>query len=182
LSHWLYDKKTLYSFAKHYRTGELVPDAMFEELLVERSRRSAATLLQRINENQLELELHSTFDPAGSTSILDLEKAMHDRYASHTGKTFKKGDLSTFALIFGTDPGEPEFRYRYLWAEVMSLDAYAAFEEAGKDNEVEMMRLGQDFRTLFLASGGGLSYSEAFKRFRGRDPSTDAFMSWHGFD
>jgi oligopeptidase A len=70
--------------------------------------------------------------------------------------------------------------YSYKWAEVMSADAFAAFEEAGLDNEAAVRDTGRRFRDTVLALGGGKHPSEVFKLFRGREPSPEALLRHSG--
>ena len=70
--------------------------------------------------------------------------------------------------------------YSYKWAEVLSADAYAAFEEVGLENEAAIKEVGLRFRDTVLALGGGTHPSEVFKQFRGRDPSPEALLRHSG--
>lgn len=66
--------------------------------------------------------------------------------------------------------------YSYKWAEVLSADAFGAFEEAGLDNEEEVRAIGNRFRDTVLSLGGGRDPLAVFKDFRGREPSTEALL------
>merc|ERR1719440_1961129 len=70
--------------------------------------------------------------------------------------------------------------YSYKWAEVLSADAFAAFEEVGLDNEEGVREVGRKFRSTVLAMGGGTHPSEVFRAFRGRDPSPEALLRHSG--
>jgi oligopeptidase A len=70
--------------------------------------------------------------------------------------------------------------YSYKWAEVMSADAFAAFEEVGLTNSAAVEKLGRKFRDTVLASGGGVHPSEVYKNFRGRAPNTAALLRHSG--
>jgi oligopeptidase A len=70
--------------------------------------------------------------------------------------------------------------YSYKWAEVMSADAFAAFEEAGLDDEAAVRETGRRFRDTVLALGGGKHPSEVFRLFRGREPSPEALLRHSG--
>ena len=86
--------------------------------------------------------------------------------------------LCSFGHIFAG--GYSAGYYSYKWAEVMSADAFAAFEEAGLDDEKAVMETGRRFRETVLSMGGGKHPSEVFKAFRGRDPSPDALLRHSG--
>lgn len=72
--------------------------------------------------------------------------------------------------------------YSYKWAEVMSADAFAAFEEAGLDNENEVRRVGKLFRDTVLSLGGGKDPMTVYKEFRGREPSPEALLRHNGLE
>ena len=86
--------------------------------------------------------------------------------------------LCSFGHIFAG--GYAAGYYSYKWAEVLSADAFAAFEEAGLDDEAELRRTGARFRDTVLALGGSIAPMEVFTRFRGREPSPDALLRHSG--
>ena len=95
------------------------------------------------------------------------------------GPTFE-GDrfLCAFGHIFAG--GYSAGYYSYKWAEVLSADAFAAFEEAGLDDEVAIAKTGRRFRETVLALGGSVAPMDVFKAFRGREPSTAALLRHSG--
>jgi oligopeptidase A len=86
--------------------------------------------------------------------------------------------LCSFSHIFAG--GYSAGYYSYKWAEVMSADAFAAFEDVGLDNEEEVKKVGKKFRDTVLSLGGGVSPMEVFKQFRGREPTPDALLRHNG--
>ena len=86
--------------------------------------------------------------------------------------------LCSFGHIFAG--GYAAGYYSYFWAEVLSADAFAAFEEAGMDNEAAIQETGQRFRDTVLALGGSRHPMDVFQAFRGREPSTDALLRHRG--
>ena len=86
--------------------------------------------------------------------------------------------LCAFGHIFAG--GYAAGYYSYKWAEVLSADAFAAFEEAGLENEQAIATCGQQFRDTVLALGGSLHPMEVFKTFRGREPSTEPLLRHSG--
>jgi oligopeptidase A len=86
--------------------------------------------------------------------------------------------LCSFGHIFAG--GYAAGYYSYKWAEVLSADAFAAFEEAGLDNEGAIVTTGHRFRDTVLALGGGQHPMEVFKSFRGREPSTEPLLRHSG--
>merc|ERR1712232_1315464 len=88
--------------------------------------------------------------------------------------------LCTFRHIFGG--GYSAGYYSYKWAEVMSADAFGAFEDVGLDNEQQVQQVGRRFRDTVLSLGGGIEPMEVFRRFRGREPTPDALLRHSGLD
>ena len=86
--------------------------------------------------------------------------------------------LCAFSHIFAG--GYSAGYYSYKWAEVLSADAFAAFEEVGLENEEAVRETGRRFRKTVLALGGGRHPSDVFRDFRGRDPSPDALLKHSG--
>jgi oligopeptidase A len=86
--------------------------------------------------------------------------------------------LCSFGHIFSG--GYAAGYYSYKWAEVLSADAFAAFEEAGLDNEEGVKAIGRRFRDTVLAMGGSSHPMNVFKAFRGREPSTEPLLRHSG--
>jgi oligopeptidase A len=74
MENWCYDRKTLYSFAKHYDSGEALPEEMYQKLLAARTFRSATMMLRQVHFSMIDLALHSDFDPNGELSVFDLDQ------------------------------------------------------------------------------------------------------------
>ena len=87
--------------------------------------------------------------------------------------------LNSFLHIFGGSSYAAGY-YSYKWAEVLSADAFSAFEEAGLDNVAAIRRLGMKFRETVLAQGGARHPMEVFMEFRGREPTYDALLRHTG--
>merc|ERR1719161_265149 len=124
------------------------------------------------------MALHDTFDPdAPGASPFALQKQIADQYM-----VLKPLDEDRFLCSFGHifAGGYSAGYYSYKWAEILSADSFAAFEEAGLDNDEEIRRVGRRFRDTVLSMGGGKHPSEVFKAFRGRDPSPEALLRHSG--
>eukprot|EP00591_Stephanopyxis_turris_P008769 CAMPEP_0195525746 /NCGR_PEP_ID=MMETSP0794_2-20130614/26340_1 /TAXON_ID=515487 /ORGANISM="Stephanopyxis turris, Strain CCMP 815" /LENGTH=783 /DNA_ID=CAMNT_0040656271 /DNA_START=332 /DNA_END=2683 /DNA_ORIENTATION=+ len=178
---WLYNPKTLSSFAQHYRTKEPIPSEMMTELLQEKQNHAPFRILDQIARSQLELNLFSNFDPSGDESIMDVLQRTINQYTPYA--SMEKGDFSKLNECFMGEVASNSFRYKYMvYAELLSCDAYKAFEELEdtEDGEDEIKKLGRRFRQTVLASGGGCKAGEVFKKFRGREVGLDAFLEFHG--
>jgi oligopeptidase A len=177
MENWCYDRATLFGMAKHYQTGEPLPEHYYQKLLAARTYMSASGMLRQLHFSFLDLELHHRYQPGGSETI----HQVRDRLAKTTTVMQPLPEdqfLCSFSHIFAG--GYAAGYYSYKWAEVLSADAFAAFEEVGLENEKEIAATGKRFRDTVLALGGSVEPMEVFKQFRGREPQTEALLRHSG--
>ncbi|MEA5464486.1 M3 family metallopeptidase [Leptothoe sp. PORK10 BA2] len=177
MENWCYDRSTLFKMARHYETGAPLPEADYQKLLATRNFMTGNAILRQVNFGWLDIELHSRYQPGGDETIWDVR----DRLAKKTTVLTPLAEdafLCSFGHIFAG--GYAAGYYSYFWAEVLSADAFAAFEEVGIDNEPAVQATGQRFRDTVLALGGSRHPMEVFEAFRGRGPSTDALLQHRG--
>ena len=125
----------------------------------------------------LDIALHHRYDPSGAQTPFELQQQLAQRFSVIPPLPTDRF-LCGFGHIFAG--GYAAGYYSYKWAEVLSADAYAAFEEVGLDNEEAVREVGRRFRSTVLAMGGGAHPSEVFRAFRGRDPSPEALLRHSG--
>jgi len=177
MENWCYHPDTLKVMARHYKTGEAMPDELSDKILATRVFRAGSNLLGQLAYLSVDLELYEGYDPEGGESALDVQKRIFDQLMvmpSHPQNCF----LCTFTHIF--TGGYTAGYFSYKWAEVLSADAFAAFEEVGLDNGEEVVKAGMRFRETVLSHGGSVHPMELFKMFRGREPETDALLRHNG--
>lgn len=177
MENWCYDERTLYSFAKHHETGEALPKEMFEKLVAAKNFRSGSMMMRQLHFASTDLELHANYVPGGEETIYDVER----RVAAKTCVMMPRAEdrfLNSFSHIFAG--GYSAGYYSYKWAEVLSADAFSAFEDVGLDNEAAVVETGNRFRDTVLAKGGGRDPLKVFVDFRGREPTTDALLKHSG--
>ena len=172
------DKPTVYGFAKHFETGEALPDDMFEKLKQQKTFGAGMMACRQLLFGMLDMELHSNYDPHGDETIFDVQRRMAEIYTPYSKPVDEDRFLCGFSHIFAG--GYSAGYYSYKWAEVMSADAFGAFEEVGLDNEAGVREVGRRFRETVLSLGGGVAPMEVFKRFRGREPSPEALLRHNG--
>ena len=173
MENFCYDRATLNGFAKHYQTGEPIPEDLYQKLLAARTYRSGSMTLRQIHFASTDLELHARFTPGQGETIFDREAKVAER--TTVMKPLPEDRfLCGFSHIFAG--GYSAGYYSYKWAEVLSADAFSAFEEVGLENEDKVAETGRRFRDTVLALGGGLAPAEVFREFRGRDPSTEPLL------
>ncbi len=173
MENWCYHKETLLGMARHYKTGETLPEATFEKVRSARSYRAGMMMLRQLNLGMTDMALHSAKDP----DIKAVEKAVAAKTAVIPPL---EGDrhLCSFMHIFAG--GYAAGYYSYKWAEVLSADAFGAFEEAGLEDPEALARTGARFRETVLALGGSVHPAEVFKTFRGRPHSVAALLRRDG--
>jgi oligopeptidase A len=177
MENWCYDRPTLMGMAKHYETGEPLPEHYYQKLLAARTYMSGTTMLRQLHFGFVDLELHHRYRPGGGETPLQVR----DRIAESTTilpPIPEDNFLCAFGHIFAG--GYAAGYYSYKWAEVLSADAFAAFEEVGLDNEGAIAETGKRYRDTVLALGGGMPPMEVFKEFRGREPSTEPLLRHSG--
>lgn len=177
MENWCLEKNTFFAMAKHYQTGETIPSHYYEKLVAAKNFMSGSAMLRQIHFSLLDLELHSRYQPGGA----ETPHEVRDRLASTTTVIPPLPEdrfLCSFSHIFAG--GYAAGYYSYKWAEVLSADAFAAFEEAGLDDEEAIARVGRRFRDTILALGGSMPAMDIFKQFRGREPSPEPLLRHSG--
>ena len=177
MENWCYDRPTLMGMARHYETGEPLPEHYYQKLLAARHYMSGSGMLRQLHFGFVDLELHHRYVPGGAETPADVR----NRIAKATTilpPLPEDAFLCAFSHIFAG--GYAAGYYSYKWAEVLSADAFAAFEEAGLDNEDAIATTGKRYRDTVLALGGSLHPMEVFKAFRGREPSTAPLLRHNG--
>lgn len=177
MENWCYDRGTLKGLARHYETDEPLPDEIIDRLLGARTFREGSNTLRQVNFGLLDMELHEHFDPEGAETILDVQRRI-DAETLILPALEEDRFFCSFSHIFAG--GYAAGYYSYKWSEVLSADAFSAFEEAGLENEGEMRRLGRRFRDTVLALGGSRHPMDVFREFRGREPTTEALLRQGG--
>ncbi|MCX7592397.1 MAG: M3 family metallopeptidase [Fischerella sp.] len=177
MENWCYDRATLFGMAKHYETGEPLPEHYYQKLLAAKNYMSGSATLRQVHFSLLDLELHYRYRPGGN----ETPKDVRDRIAKTTTvmpPLPEDSFLCAFGHIFAG--GYAAGYYSYKWAEVLSADAFAAFEEVGLENEQAVKAIGKRYRDTVLALGGSKHPMEVFKTFRGREPSTEPLLRHNG--
>ena len=179
MENWCYHKPTLLGMTAHYETGEPLPDELFEKICAARTYMAGSQMVRQLLFGTLDIALHSSYEPGGAQSVWDVYRQLageilvlpplpEDRF------------LCSFSHIFAS--GYAAGYYSYKWAEVLSADAFAAFEEAGLDNQAAIKSLGRHYRDTILALGGSRHPMDVYRDFRGREPNTDALLRHAGLD
>ncbi|KAJ7943796.1 Oligopeptidase A [Quillaja saponaria] len=177
MENWCYHKETLMGIAKHFETGESLPEDIYLKLVAARTFRAGSLSLRQIRFAAVDLELHTKYVPGGPESVYDVDRRVCER-TQVIPPLPEDRFLCGFSHIFGG--GYAAGYYSYKWAEVLSADAFSAFEDAGLDDSKAVKETGNKFRETILALGGGKAPLQVFVEFRGREPTPDALLRHNG--
>lgn len=184
MENFCWEWEVLNSLSAHVDTGEPLPRALFDKMLAAKNFHSGLATLRQIVFSMFDMRLHTDFTPAGKTSITDLAYETNARYHVTTQADFSRWP-NTFSHIFAG--GYAAGYYSYKWAEVLSADAYAAFEEAaqqqsqpGQSSSVLNAEIGARYLKEILEVGGSRNALSSFQAFRGRAPTIDALLRHQG--
>jgi len=177
MENWCYERLTLFGMAKHYETGEALPEHYYQKLLAARNYMSGTAMLRQLHFSSVDLELHHRYRSSGDETPADVRHRIA-KTTTVLAPLPEDSMLCAFGHIF--EGGYAAGYYSYKWAEVLSADAFAAFEEAGLENEEAIKATGRRYRDTVLALGGGKHPMQVFKTFRGREPSTIALLRHNG--
>ncbi len=170
---WEWD--VLKHMTAHVDTGEPLPRALFDKMIAAKNYQSGMQTLRQIEFSLFDMLLHTEHDPA--QDIMPLLDQVRHEVAVLQPPAFSR-TAHTFSHIFAG--GYAAGYYSYKWAEVLSADAYAAFEETAGSDGLPSIETGRRYRQAILEAGGSRPAMESFKAFRGREPSLDALLRHQG--
>ena len=171
---WEWD--VLQHMTAHADTGAPLPRALYDKMIAAKNFQSGLQMLRQVEFSLFDMHLHFDHDPNGSQSVADVLADVRHRVAVIIPPAFNRFQNS-FSHIFAG--GYAAGYYSYKWAEVLSADAYGAFEEAQGDPN-RLAETGIAFHREILSVGGSRSALESFTAFRGREPSIDALLRHNG--
>ncbi|MFQ6537375.1 MULTISPECIES: M3 family metallopeptidase [Aphanothece] len=177
MENWCYDRATLMGMARHWQSGEPLPESDYHKLLAARTFMGGSATLRQVHFALTDLRLHSQWSPDDGRSPDALRREIA-RSTTVLEPIEEDAFLCAFSHIFAG--GYAAGYYSYKWAEVLSADAFSAFEEVGLDQGEAIVATGRRFRETVLSLGGSRSPAEIFETFRGRQPSTDALIRHSG--
>jgi oligopeptidase A len=173
MENFAWQREALDLFAKHHETGERLPDDLYAKMLQARHFHAGLFLVRQLEFALYDFRLHLEYDPARGARALELLAEVRDEVSVLRPPAWNRSPHA-FTHIFSG--GYSAGYYSYLWAEVLSADAFSAFEEAG----VFDAATGARYRREILAVGGSRPALESFVAFRGREPEPDALLRSYG--
>jgi oligopeptidase A len=179
MENFCWEWEVLEKMTAHAETGKPLPRELFEKMLAAKNFQNGMATLRQIVMSLTDWRLHSSFDAADAKghAVLDVSRKMASEFSIIPQPEISRW-INSFSHIFAG--GYAAGYYSYKWAEVLSADAYSAFEEAAKlTGTVLDPQTGIRYREAILEVGGSRPAAESFKAFRGREPSIDALLR-HG--
>ncbi len=173
MENWCWEREALDLIAGHVETGERIPDGLYARMVAAKHFQSAMQTLRQLEFALFDLRLHREYAPERGPRVLELLAEVRAEVAVVFPPAFNRF-ANAFSHIFAG--GYAAGYYSYKWAEVLSADAFSAFEEAGVFDRVT----GERFLQEVLEVGGSRPALESFTAFRGREPRIDALLRHSG--
>ncbi len=175
MENWCMEREAVDLFARHWQTGEKIPDHLFNKMKNARNFRSANTQMRQLGFGLVDLKLHREYDPARDGDVLAYAR---DVLAAFTPAPLPKdyGMIASFSHLFSSPVAYGAGYYSYKWAEVLDADAFTRFRREGIFNA----QTGIDYRRNILERGDGEDPAQLYRNFMGRDPDSNALLERAG--
>ena len=173
MENWCWQREALDLIAGHYQTGEPLPEELFRKMLAAKNFQSGMQMVRQLEFSLFDFRLHLEYDPNKGARVYEILDEVRDQVAVMKPPSFNRFPHS-FSHIFAG--GYAAGYYSYKWAEVLSSDAFAAFEENGIFDRDTGLR----FLSTVLEQGGSRDPMDLFVEFRGREPTIDALLRHSG--
>lgn len=174
LEHWVLTRPVLDRFARHYQTGEPMPQALVDKIEASRTFNQGYATVEYLSAALVDMALHTR--PDGQVDAAAFEREALEAIGMPREIALRHR-LPHFNHLFSSDSYSAGY-YSYLWSEVMDADTWQAFEESGNVFDPDLAR---GMREYILAPGNSTDRAEAYRQFRGRDPQVEALLEVRGF-
>jgi oligopeptidase A len=169
MENWTWERPALELFARHWETGEAIPEALFRKMEAARTFMAASFQMRQLSFGTLDLDLHVRFDPASGGDPIARSREILGRFQPRP--EFADDHFITgFTHIFAG--GYAAGYYSYMWSEVLDADAFSRFEQEGLFSR----ETGRAFVDCVLSRGDDTDPAELFREFMGRDPDPEALL------
>ena len=171
MENWCWERETLDLFARHWKTGAAIPDALFQKMKRARNFRAATAQMRQLGFGTVDLALHVDYDHDRDGAVMPYA---HDILNSFSPVPLppEHAMIAAFTHLFSSPVGYAAGYYSYKWSEVLDADAFTRFAEAG----IFSRKTGLAFRDTILSRGNSREPADLFRSFMGRDPDPDALL------
>ncbi len=176
MENWVMEREALDLFARHYQTGERIPEVLFQRMMDARNYRAANLAMRQYSFGLTDLMLHTEFDPTSPDAdpIAVARDVMGRFYPYSLPNDYSM--IASFNHLFSSPVGYGSGYYSYKWAEVLDADAFSRFADEGIFNR----QTGKDYVDQILSKGNSENPTQLYRNFMGRDPDADALLKRSG--
>jgi oligopeptidase A len=175
MENWCMEREALDLFAKHYQTGETIPEELFQKMKRARNFRSANVQMRQLGFGITDLKLHIEYNPAQDGDVLAYSRRILAQFAP-APLPEHYGMIASFTHLFSSPVGYGAGYYSYKWAEVLDADAFTRFKSEG----VFSSGTGLAYRREILEKGDSEDPAQLYRNFMGRDPDANALLERSG--
>src|SRR5436305_6012613 len=172
MENWCMEREALHLFARHYQTGDPIPDELFEKMKRARTFRAANLQMRQLGFGTVDLKLHREFDPDAGGDVMVFARQVLTRFTpAHPPDAY--GMIASFTHLFASPVAYGSGYYSYKWAEVLDADAFSRFSQEGIFNAAT----GASYRRYILERGDSADPAQLYREFMGRDPDANALLA-----
>ncbi len=171
MENWCMEREALHLFARHYQTGESIPDELFDKMRRARTFRSANAQMRQLGLSLVDLKLHREYHPERDGDVLAFARNILQEFTPIPLPEYY-GMIASFTHLFASPVAYGAGYYSYKWAEVLDADAFTRFRQDGIFNTAT----GTDFRRHILERGDSEDPAQLYRLFMGRDPDANALL------
>jgi oligopeptidase A len=171
MENWCWERASLDLFARHWETGEPVPEDLFQKMKRARTFRAANAQMRQLGFGFVDLMLHTRYSPERDGDPVDYSRRVLQEY-SPAPLPAQHAMIAGFTHLFSSPVGYGAAYYSYKWAEVLDADAFTRFREFG----IFSREVGGEFREKILSRGDSEDPAELYRSFMGREPDPMALL------
>lgn len=171
LENWTWERDALNIFAKHYETGENIPEELFQKMMKARNYNSATFFMGQLSYGKIDMEIHHNYEKFCNKTIEEINEEVLKGYVFPCSIK-QRSILYVFGHLFSDTIAYAAGYYSYKWAEVIDADAFTRFAKEGILNS----KTGMDYRDKVLSKGNSIPPEQIFRNFMGRDPDQTALL------
>jgi oligopeptidase A len=171
MENWCMEREALNRFARHYQTGDPIPQELFEKMYRARTFRAANAQMRQLGFGMVDLLLHREFDPDSPVDVMSYARNILARFSAAPLPS-SYAMIASFTHLFSSPVAYGAGYYSYKWAEVLDADAFTRFRREGVFNA----ETGLAYRRTILERGDSEEPAALFREFMGRDPDPGALL------